>query len=93
MKKVCGNCRFCNRAISSMPCRICKDWNKWKPKKETTEFTIEELEKIKTEIDDLDRHFDNDYFSGNKESMFKCKEVFEIIDNRIKELKGENNAE
>lgn len=44
---------------------------------------IEELKKIKVELDDLDRHFDNDYFSGNKESMFKCKEVFEIIDKHI----------
>lgn len=52
--------------------------------------TVTELEKIKTEIDDLDRHFDNDYFSGNKESMFKCNEVFEILDKRIAELKGEN---
>ena len=47
------------------------------------------LEKIKAEIDDLDRYFDNYYFSGNKEPMFKCKEVFEILDKRIVELKGE----
>ena len=53
------------------------------------EFAIAELEKIKAEIDDLDRHFDNDYFSGNKEPMFKCKEVFDILDKRIAELKGE----
>lgn len=53
------------------------------------EFACEELKKVKDEIDDLDRHFDNDYFSGNTEPMFKCKEVFEILDKRIAELKGE----
>ena len=52
---------------------------------------VEELEKIKAEIDDLDRHYDNDYFSGNKEPMFKCNKVFEILDKRITKLKGENN--
>lgn len=59
--------------------------------KELPNRIIAELEEIKANIDDLDRHFDNDYFSGNKESMFKCKEVFEILDKRISELKGENN--
>lgn len=38
------------------------------------------LDKIRAEIDDLDRHYDNDYFSGNKDSMFKCNEVLQIID-------------
>lgn len=59
---------------------------------EIANVDTELLEKLKTEIDDLDRHFDNDYFSGNKESMFKCNEVFEILDNYIKELKGENKC-
>ena len=41
---------------------------------------VDILDKIRTEIDDLDRHYDNDYFSGNKDSMFKCNEVLQIID-------------
>lgn len=62
------------------------------PTVDVNNLIIAELEKIKAELDDLDRHFDNDYFSGNKESMFKCKEVFEIIDKHISELKGGNNV-
>ncbi len=50
---------------------------------------VGEFERLRAEIDDLDRHFDNDYFSGNKEPMFKCNEVFEILDKKITELKGE----
>lgn len=38
---------------------------------ELAEVNEEMLESIKAEIDDLDRHYDNDYFSGNKEPMFK----------------------
>lgn len=38
------------------------------------------IDKIRAEIDGLDRHYDNDYFSGNKDSMFKCDEVLQIID-------------
>ena len=38
------------------------------------------IDKIRAEIDDLDRHYDNDYFSGNKDAMFKCDEVMQIID-------------
>ena len=38
------------------------------------------LDKIRAEIEDLDRFYDNDYFSGNRDSMFKCNEVMQIID-------------
>ena len=38
------------------------------------------LDKIKSEIEELDRYFDNDYFSGNNEPMYKCNEVLQIID-------------
>lgn len=38
------------------------------------------LDKIRAEISDLDRYFDNDYFVGNKDAMFKCDEVLQIID-------------
>lgn len=40
----------------------------------------EVLDEIRAEIDDLDRYYDNDYFSGNKDAMFKCNEVMQIID-------------
>jgi len=45
------------------------------------------LDKIRAEIEDLDRFYDNDYFSGNRDSMFKCNEVMQIID---KYTKGED---
>ena len=38
------------------------------------------LDKIRAEIEELDRYYDNDYFSGNKDPMFKCNEVLLIID-------------
>ena len=42
--------------------------------------TVDVLEQIRQEIDDLDRHYDNDYFSGNRDAMFKCNDVLQIID-------------
>lgn len=44
------------------------------------------LDKIRAEISDLDTYYDNDYFVGNKDAMFKCQEVLQIID---KYRKGE----
>lgn len=55
------------------------------------ECTIEDaipLDKVKQareEIDDLYRYYDNDYCSGNKDSMFKCDEVLGILDKLIAE--------
>lgn len=40
----------------------------------------EVLDKIRAEIDQLQTYYDNDYFSENRDSMFKCNDVFEIID-------------
>ena len=53
---------------------------KWELKKNPIVIERAVLDKIRAEIDDLDRHFDNDCFSGNKDSMFKCNEVLQIID-------------
>jgi hypothetical protein len=39
------------------------------------------LDDAKAEIEDLDRFYDNDYFSGNRDSMFKCNEVMQILNN------------
>lgn len=42
--------------------------------------TVDVLEQIRAEIDELDTHYDNDYFSGNRDAMFKCNDVLEVID-------------
>ena len=49
---------------------------------------LDKIKKAREEIDDLDRHFDNDYFSSNNDSMFKCSEVLEILDKLIAESEG-----
>ena len=38
------------------------------------------LGKIRAEIDDLEVYYDNDYFCGNKDAMYKRNEVLQIID-------------
>lgn len=38
------------------------------------------LDKIRAEIEQLETYYDNDYFSGNRDAMFKCNDVLEIID-------------
>ena len=42
--------------------------------------TVDVLEQIRAEIMQLDTYYDNDYFSGNKDAMFKCNDVLKIID-------------
>ena len=42
------------------------------------------IEDIRAEIEELDRYYDNDYFSVNNCPMFKCNEVLQIIDKHIK---------
>lgn len=49
------------------------------------------IEQIRAEIDDLETYYDNDYFSGNDDAMFKCDEVFQIIDKYSKEQSGKEN--
>lgn len=43
------------------------------------------LDKIRAEIDDLEVYYDNDYFCGNKDAMYKRNEVLQIIDKYSKE--------
>lgn len=50
---------------------------------------LDEIEQVRKEIDDLSRYYDNDLYSGNDNSMFKCDEVLEIIDELIKNYKRE----
>lgn len=38
------------------------------------------LDKIKAEIEELDRYYDNDYFSTNNRPMYACSDVLQIID-------------
>lgn len=42
------------------------------------------LEQIRAEIVELDKYYDNDYFSVNNCPMYKCNEVLQIIDNYMK---------
>jgi hypothetical protein len=44
---------------------------------------LDKVKQAREEIDDLDRYFDNDYFSSNRDAMFKCIEVLEILDKLI----------
>ena len=44
------------------------------------------LEQIRAEIDELETYYDNDYFSGNRDAMFKCNDVLQIIDKYRKEI-------
>lgn len=46
------------------------------------------LGKIRAEIEELDRYFDNDYFSTNNCPMYKCNEVLLIIDKYREESEG-----
>lgn len=44
---------------------------------------VDKVKKAKEEIDDLNRYFDNDLWTDNTDSMFKCSEVLEILDKLI----------
>lgn len=44
---------------------------------------LDRIKQAREEINDLDIHFDNDYFSSNRDAMFKCNEVLEILDKLI----------
>lgn len=46
------------------------------------------LDKIRAEIEELDRYYDNDYFSTNNCPMFKCADVLQIIDKYKAESEG-----
>jgi hypothetical protein len=46
---------------------------------------LDKVKQAREEIDDLDRYFDNDYFSSNSDAMFKCSDVLAILDKLIAE--------
>lgn len=49
---------------------------------------LAKIKQAREEMDNLDRHFDNDCFSGNRDAMFKCNEVLAILDRLIAESEG-----
>ena len=51
------------------------------------------LDKIRAEIDDLDRFYDNDYYFGNRDSMFKCNEVMQILDKYKAEIEPQESED
>ena len=65
-------------------------WRKDVEALETAVKALEEqsvLDKIRAEIEDLDIFYDNDYFSSNRDAMFKCSDVLQIID-KYRESEG-----
>jgi hypothetical protein len=46
------------------------------------------LDKLRAEIAELDVYYDNDYFSDNKDAMFKCNDVLQILDKYKAESEG-----
>ena len=44
---------------------------------------LDKVKQAREEIDDLYRYYDNDYNTSDGEPMFKCSEVFEILDKLI----------
>ena len=55
-----------------------RDWQE-----EVKAIPLDKVKKARKEIDDLDRYFDNDYYTNNTDSMFKCNEVLAILDKLI----------
>lgn len=55
-----------------------KSW--WEQEYVPYESEVKILDKIRAEIEELDRYYDNDYFSANNCPMYKCDEVLQIID-------------
>jgi hypothetical protein len=50
---------------------------------------LDEIKRVRKEIDDLSRYYDNDLYTDNVDSMFKCDEALEVIDKLIKEYESE----
>ena len=44
------------------------------------------IDQIRAEIMQLDIFYDNDHFSSNKDAMFKCNDILQILD----KYEGEN---
>ena len=55
-----------------------RDWQE-----EVKAIPLDKVKKARKEIDDLDRYFDNNYYTNNTDSMLKCNEVLAILDKLI----------
>ena len=79
-------CNTCEHFPNDHHCVGCvwdenkRENTKWELKKNPIVIERKVLEQIRDEIADLDRHYDNDHFSGNDDAMFKCDEVLLIVD-------------
>ena len=58
---------------------------------DSTKDMLDKVKQAREDIDDLERYFDNDSCSNNTDSMFKCKDILDILDKLIAESE-ENNG-
>ena len=92
-ESVCGLCEYDCPAPYECPGFDIEDCfkladeirHKWQSTKDLPSVNPQEpktdvLDKIRAEIEQLETYYDNDYFSGNRDAMFKCNDVLEIID-------------
>lgn len=89
--KLCPTCEHYPNDKHCVGCTWDKDTGdntKWESR---TVIDRKVIDDIKAEIEDLDIHFDNDYFSGNRDSMLKRDEVLQIIDKHIKGSEDEKS--
>lgn len=80
--KSCNTCKHKEMSVRYLPCRICIDYCLWNMPTEYKEIFIEELEKIKAEMEDKLEPF----ILGERNLK---KDALQILDKRIAELKGE----
>lgn len=82
MDKNCKNCTFRERSYGEYPCDKCRSGSNWTPSGNLIDFAIEELEKIKSKLNCK-------YLNNYKYSAVTVACILNDLDNRIKELKGE----
>ena len=83
-------CNTCEHYPNDKHCIGC-EWDeskgensKWELKENPIVIERAVLDKIRAEIDELETYYDNDYFSGNRDAMFKRNDVLQIIDKYMK---------
>ena len=83
MERTCENCEYKYEWVDCIQCCDCSCHNRWKPNSELSNFAIEELEKIKEDIENI-----RDWVGGTKR-YFSEDELNEIFNKHISKLKGE----
>ena len=81
MERTCENCEYKYEWVDCIQCCDCSCHNRWKPNSELSNFAIEELEKIKEEIEEK--------MTKNGISLYGYADSLVSIDKEIYELKGE----